>query len=192
MYKRQAEELDVLVTGTPELDFDELAQATQYDGGYRGDHPTIKAFWAAVRDMPPEEQRRLLMFVTGSKKVGCYVLLFFFFAGAGFVVDCGGGDIGVTDVDVLLFRTICWWCWRQVALVLIPFIASILSRRRCVCIFAPTVRPPAGSACGQRTLPNAKVMLVLFLVALRCKIKMCFSCRSELKHTCCGWDTPDC
>ncbi|CAN0120978.1 unnamed protein product, partial [Laminaria digitata] len=64
----RAEELDVLVTGTPELDFDELAKATLYDGGYGGDHPTIKAFWGAVRDMPPEEQRRLLMFVTGSKK----------------------------------------------------------------------------------------------------------------------------
>lgn len=65
----RAEELDVLVTGTPELDFDQLAKATDYDGGYERNHPTVLAFWAAVGDMPPEEQRRLLMFVTGSKKV---------------------------------------------------------------------------------------------------------------------------
>lgn len=65
----RAEELEVLVTGTPDLDFDELAKATEYDGGYGKDHPTILAFWAAVEDMPAEEQRRLLMFVTGSKKV---------------------------------------------------------------------------------------------------------------------------
>lgn len=65
----RAEELEVLVTGTPDLNFDELSKATEYDGGYGRDHPTIKAFWGAVENMPPEEQRRLLMFATGSKKV---------------------------------------------------------------------------------------------------------------------------
>ncbi|CAB1107056.1 unnamed protein product [Ectocarpus sp. CCAP 1310/34] len=64
----RAEELEVLVTGTSELDFEELAKATEYDGGYGEDHRTIRAFWRAVGEMPAEEQRRLLMFVTGSKK----------------------------------------------------------------------------------------------------------------------------
>lgn len=64
----RAEELEVLVTGTQELDFEELAKATEYDGGFDEDHPTVSAFWRAVAGMPPEEQRRLLMFVTGSKK----------------------------------------------------------------------------------------------------------------------------
>ncbi|CAM9338819.1 unnamed protein product [Ectocarpus sp. 4 AP-2014] len=64
----RAEELEVLVTGTSELDFEELAKATEYDGGYGEDHRTILAFWRAVGRMPAEEQRRLLMFVTGSKK----------------------------------------------------------------------------------------------------------------------------
>ncbi|CAN0164002.1 unnamed protein product, partial [Hapterophycus canaliculatus] len=64
----RAEELEVLVTGTPELDFKQLAATTEYEGGYGKDHPTMLAFWAAVEDMPPEEQKRLLMFVTGSKK----------------------------------------------------------------------------------------------------------------------------
>lgn len=59
----------MLVTGTQELDFEELAKTTEYDGGFDKDHPTVLAFWLAVADMPPEEQRRLLMFVTGSKKV---------------------------------------------------------------------------------------------------------------------------
>ena len=74
----RADELDVLVTGTQKLDFDELAKATTYVGGYGGDHPTIKTFWGAVKDMPLEEQKRLLMFVTGSKKVEVseYVFLF--------------------------------------------------------------------------------------------------------------------
>lgn len=65
----RAEELEVLVTGTSELDFEELAKATEYEGGYGADHRTILAFWRAVGRMPAEEQRRLLMFVTGSKKV---------------------------------------------------------------------------------------------------------------------------
>lgn len=65
----RAEELEVLVTGTPDLDFAELAKNTEYEGGYGDDHPTVQAFWDAVGEMPDEEQRRLLMFVTGSKKV---------------------------------------------------------------------------------------------------------------------------
>ncbi|CBJ31084.1 conserved unknown protein [Ectocarpus siliculosus] len=63
-----AEELEVLVTGTSELDFDKLAKTTEYDGGYGKDHCTILAFWRAVGRMPAEEQRHLLMFVTGSKE----------------------------------------------------------------------------------------------------------------------------
>lgn len=59
----------MLVTGTQELDFEELAKATEYYGGFRSDHPTITAFWEAVAGMHEEEQRRLLMFATGSKKV---------------------------------------------------------------------------------------------------------------------------
>ncbi|CAM9871697.1 unnamed protein product [Ectocarpus sp. 6 AP-2014] len=63
-----AEELEVLVMGTSELDFEKLAKATEYDGGYGKDHRTVLAFWRAVGRMPAEEQRHLLMFVTGSKK----------------------------------------------------------------------------------------------------------------------------
>lgn len=63
------EELDVLATGTSELDFGELAKATRYDGGYHADHPTIKSFWEAVQEMQVQEQKKLLMFATGSTKV---------------------------------------------------------------------------------------------------------------------------
>lgn len=66
---RRAEELDVLVTGLSELDFGELAETTKYDGGYSADHPTVKSFWKVVGKMPVEEQKRLLMFATGSKTV---------------------------------------------------------------------------------------------------------------------------
>lgn len=65
----RAEELEMLVTGTSELDFSELAKTTKYDGGYHEDHPTVKAFWEAVEDMSVEEQKHLLMFATGSTKV---------------------------------------------------------------------------------------------------------------------------
>lgn len=65
----RAEELDVLVTGLSELDFGELARSTKYDGGFSGEHPTVRAFWKAVEEMSMDEQKRLLMFATGSKKV---------------------------------------------------------------------------------------------------------------------------
>lgn len=72
LFSRRAEELEVLVTGLSELDFGELSESTKYDGGYSADHPTVKSFWNTVRQMPTEEQKRLLMFATGSKKVCPY------------------------------------------------------------------------------------------------------------------------
>lgn len=63
------EELELLVCGSQRLDFYELQQGTQYHGGYHRSHETIRWFWQVVAEMPIEQQKRLLFFVTGSDRV---------------------------------------------------------------------------------------------------------------------------
>jgi ubiquitin-protein ligase E3 A len=62
------EELELLVVGTPELDFEALEGNTQYEGGYNKDCPVIKNVWKFVKSAPAETQLKFLKFSTGSSK----------------------------------------------------------------------------------------------------------------------------
>ena len=64
----QPEELELLVTGTPHLDFKQLERVTVYDGGYSAEDPTIKNLWSVIHSFSDELKRKLLLFVTGSAK----------------------------------------------------------------------------------------------------------------------------
>lgn len=39
------EELELLICGSPVLDFEALERVAQYDDGYSRDHPTIQLLW---------------------------------------------------------------------------------------------------------------------------------------------------
>ena len=60
-------ELELLVVGTPELDFEALEANCKYEG-YEEDAPVVKNFWKFVIDASPESQVKLLKFVTASTK----------------------------------------------------------------------------------------------------------------------------
>eukprot|EP01112_Ceratiomyxa_fruticulosa_P021097 TRINITY_DN7344_c0_g3_i1.p1 TRINITY_DN7344_c0_g3~~TRINITY_DN7344_c0_g3_i1.p1 ORF type:complete len:862 (-),score=233.51 TRINITY_DN7344_c0_g3_i1:347-2932(-) len=63
------EELELLICGSPSLDFLELEANTQYEGGFDENHPTIRNFWHVVHNnLTPEQQRKLLFFTTGSDR----------------------------------------------------------------------------------------------------------------------------
>ncbi|KAA0152091.1 hypothetical protein FNF29_04205 [Cafeteria roenbergensis] len=65
----QAEEMELLVTGSKDLDFAKLKSAARYEEPYDADHQVIKWFWEAVQDeLSAEEQRKLLAFATGSAR----------------------------------------------------------------------------------------------------------------------------
>lgn len=51
------------------FDFNELEEATEYDGGYTASSPIIQQFWEIVHRMPLESKRKLLQFTTGSDRV---------------------------------------------------------------------------------------------------------------------------
>ncbi|XP_034241266.1 ubiquitin-protein ligase E3A isoform X1 [Thrips palmi] len=63
------EEIEQLVCGSKNFDFNELEEATEYDGGYTASSPVIQQFWEIVHRMPLESKRKLLQFTTGSDRV---------------------------------------------------------------------------------------------------------------------------
>lgn len=63
------DEVEMLVCGSKEFDFHALEEATEYDGGFTSDSPTVKHFWEVVHDFSEEDKKRLLQFTTGSDRV---------------------------------------------------------------------------------------------------------------------------
>ncbi|OAE26105.1 hypothetical protein AXG93_4022s1170 [Marchantia polymorpha subsp. ruderalis] len=61
----QPVELEQLICGSPELDFEALERNTLYEDGYRKDSKVISDFWEVVHSLDEENKKRLLFFVTG-------------------------------------------------------------------------------------------------------------------------------
>ncbi|KAI9266359.1 hypothetical protein EDC94DRAFT_35995 [Helicostylum pulchrum] len=62
------EEVEQLICGSSDLDFDALEQSTVYDGGWTKDSDIIKYFWEIVHSFTDEEKKKLLFFATGSDR----------------------------------------------------------------------------------------------------------------------------
>ncbi len=62
------EELELLVVGIPDLDFEALEKNTKYEGGYDESTQVVKNFWQFVKESNLEDQSRLLKFATASSK----------------------------------------------------------------------------------------------------------------------------
>lgn len=59
------EEVELLVCGSKDFDFDELEKSTEYEGGYSANTEIIKHFWSTVHGLSFELKRKLLQFTTG-------------------------------------------------------------------------------------------------------------------------------
>ena len=57
-------ELELIICGTPTLDFNELKKAAQYED-YTPDSKTIKYFWEILLEFNEEEKKKFLFFATG-------------------------------------------------------------------------------------------------------------------------------
>lgn len=62
-------ELEMLICGEKEFDFNELESSTAYDGGFSRDTPCVRWFWETVHGIDLEDKRRLLQFTTGSDRI---------------------------------------------------------------------------------------------------------------------------
>eukprot|EP00250_Pteridium_aquilinum_P016180 c22986_g1_i1 orf=330-11435(+) len=61
-------ELELLISGLPEIDLDDLKANTEYSG-YTAASPVVQWFWEVVQDFSKEDMARLLQFITGTSKV---------------------------------------------------------------------------------------------------------------------------
>ncbi|CAG8441327.1 3125_t:CDS:10 [Ambispora gerdemannii] len=62
------QELELLISGMPDIDMDDWKNNTEYQN-YTASSPQIQWFWRAVRSFDQEERAKLLQFVTGTSKV---------------------------------------------------------------------------------------------------------------------------
>lgn len=61
----RAEELSQLVTGSEDLNFEELQGATTYEAPFHAHHASILQFWEVAHALSPEDKKKFLAFVTG-------------------------------------------------------------------------------------------------------------------------------
>uniref|UniRef100_A0A3B4WK21 E3 ubiquitin-protein ligase HACE1 n=1 Tax=Seriola lalandi dorsalis TaxID=1841481 RepID=A0A3B4WK21_SERLL len=62
-------ELELLLSGMPEIDVQDWCRNTEYTSGYDTQEPVIQWFWEVVKSLTQEERVLLLQFVTGSSRV---------------------------------------------------------------------------------------------------------------------------
>lgn len=62
------QELELLISGTPDIDVDEWRAATEYNG-YTSSDPVIVWWWRALKSFNREERAKVLSFATGTSRV---------------------------------------------------------------------------------------------------------------------------
>ncbi|KZV69516.1 hypothetical protein PENSPDRAFT_753267 [Peniophora sp. CONT] len=62
------QELELLISGTPDVDVDEWRAATEYNG-YTSSDPVIVWWWRALKSFTRDERAKLLSFATGTSRV---------------------------------------------------------------------------------------------------------------------------
>ncbi|XP_035862204.1 E3 ubiquitin-protein ligase HACE1 isoform X1 [Sander lucioperca] len=62
-------ELELLLSGMPEIDVQDWYRNTEYTSGYDPQEPVVQWFWEVVNSLTQEERVLLLQFVTGSSRV---------------------------------------------------------------------------------------------------------------------------
>jgi E3 ubiquitin-protein ligase HUWE1 len=60
--------VELLISGTPDIDVDEWRAATEYHG-YSSSDPTIVWWWRALKSFNREERAKVLSFATGTSRV---------------------------------------------------------------------------------------------------------------------------
>ncbi|KAL0490480.1 E3 ubiquitin-protein ligase HECTD2 [Acrasis kona] len=63
------EELELMVCGSPEFDFDALERSTKYADGFVKEDETIVNFWQVVKSFSEQDKKKFLAFCTGSDRV---------------------------------------------------------------------------------------------------------------------------
>ncbi|KAK2171878.1 hypothetical protein NP493_1016g01015 [Ridgeia piscesae] len=62
-------ELQAMVVGNENYDWEELQQLTEYKGEYSPNHPTIVIFWEVFHELSLTQKKKFLFFLTGSDRI---------------------------------------------------------------------------------------------------------------------------
>lgn len=62
-------ELMALLIGNENYDWEELEKNATYKEGYSKNDPTIVLFWQVFHELPLEEKKKFLLFLTGSDRI---------------------------------------------------------------------------------------------------------------------------
>ncbi|XP_041049830.1 probable E3 ubiquitin-protein ligase HERC6 isoform X2 [Carcharodon carcharias] len=65
----QPQELMDILIGNDDYDWNILEQNTTYKGNYSRSHPTIKMFWEVFHELPLDEKKKFLSFLTGTDRL---------------------------------------------------------------------------------------------------------------------------
>uniref|UniRef100_A0A0G4F3Q5 HECT-type E3 ubiquitin transferase n=1 Tax=Chromera velia CCMP2878 TaxID=1169474 RepID=A0A0G4F3Q5_9ALVE len=65
----RAEEVELLVCGSTDLDFEGLEKHVSYQDGFTESSQTVRHFWEVVHGLSTEEKKKFLFFLTGSDRV---------------------------------------------------------------------------------------------------------------------------
>uniref|UniRef100_A0A1I8AKU0 E3 ubiquitin-protein ligase n=2 Tax=Steinernema glaseri TaxID=37863 RepID=A0A1I8AKU0_9BILA len=66
-----AEQLELVLAGTVEIDIEDWQTHTEYKGGYHEHHVVVAWFWSTVYAMSNADRLKLLQFVTGTSSIPC-------------------------------------------------------------------------------------------------------------------------
>lgn len=107
------EEIELLVRGSDEpLDINSLRIAAEYDNwGSRNPaetEPTLRWFWDSFERASPKDQRRLLLFITGSDRIPAMGA-----ASLTIKISCLGDDSGRYPTARTCFNTLTLWRYRS-------------------------------------------------------------------------------
>ncbi|XP_021697448.1 probable E3 ubiquitin-protein ligase HERC4 isoform X1 [Aedes aegypti] len=65
----KAHELMAVVIGNEEYDWHVLEENAEYKNGYKSSDPTIRWFWEVFHELPLEEKKKFLLFLTGCDRI---------------------------------------------------------------------------------------------------------------------------
>lgn len=55
--------------GNENYDWEALENSAQYKGGYTSSDPTIRLFWEVFHELPLEEKKKFMLFLTGTDRI---------------------------------------------------------------------------------------------------------------------------
>lgn len=62
-------ELMAVVVGNENYDWDALEEVAEYKNGYTSSDKTIRWFWEVIHEMPLQDKKKFLLFLTGSDRI---------------------------------------------------------------------------------------------------------------------------